>query len=55
MICDMKDTELCEHYQKRYACMYGNSHNVKECPYGKLDYYRTSEGKPSSSLKETKE
>ena len=45
MKCDMKDTIICEHYQKRYACMYGRSHGVKACPYGKLDYYRDSLGK----------
>ena len=37
--CDMKDTALCEWYQKRYACMYGHSHGVECCPYGQLDYY----------------
>ena len=35
----MKDTELCKHYQRRYACMYGRSHGVGCCPYGKLNYY----------------
>ena len=39
--CDMKDTDLCKHYQKRYACMYGSAHNVKHCPYNKLDYYKS--------------
>jgi len=34
-ICDMKDTALCEWYQKRYDCMYGRTHGVEECPYGK--------------------
>lgn len=33
--CDMKDTELCEYYQNRYDCMYGKTHGVKKCPYGK--------------------
>ena len=42
MKCDMKDTLLCKHYQKRYTCRYGNSHGVDECPYGKLDYYQSS-------------
>ena len=45
--CDMVNTDLCAYYRGRYACMYGRSHGVKYCPYGKLDYYKEGEVKKS--------
>ena len=45
-ICDMKDTALCVWYQKRYDCMYGRTHGVEKCDYGKpLSYDHKTESK----------
>lgn len=35
--CDMKDTEMCQWYQTRHICNYGNTHGVRTCLYGKLN------------------